>query len=65
MIETLEDGDSFRMEIESELPDNFDDLSQDEKINELERVLDDVDRDSDSGALKARMIEELINKYKD
>lgn len=53
------------MEIESELPADFEELNQDEKVEELEKVLDNIDRDSDSGALKARMIEELIKEYRD
>ncbi|MFB6292449.1 MAG: hypothetical protein ABEI58_03575 [Candidatus Nanohaloarchaea archaeon] len=52
------------MNIESELPEDFDELSDDEKVAELEKLLEDIDRDSESGAIKARMIEELIRSYR-
>ena len=51
------------MEIEAELPDNFDQLPDSEKIEHLEELKDDLDVDTDSGALKKRIIEELIRKY--
>lgn len=51
------------MDIESELPDNFDQLSDEEKIEELEDLKGRLDEDTDSGAIKKRIIEELIRKY--
>lgn len=51
------------MEIESELPENFDELSNSKKVEELENLLEKVDDESDSGLIKSRMIEELIRNY--
>lgn len=51
------------MDIESELPDNFDELSNDKKVEELEELKGRLDDNSDSGAIKKRIIEELIRKY--
>ncbi|MFB6145021.1 MAG: hypothetical protein ABEJ99_00775 [Candidatus Nanohaloarchaea archaeon] len=52
------------MNIESELPENFDQLSDDEKVRELESLLEKIDDGSGSGALKKRMVEELIREYR-
>lgn len=51
------------MDIESELPDDFEDLSDEEKVEELEHLRDNFDEDSDSGIIKQRMVEELIRNY--
>lgn len=51
------------MDIESELPDDFEDLSDEEKVEALEDIKDDFDQDTDSGFLKKRMVEELIENY--
>lgn len=53
------------MEIESELPEDFEQLSDEEKIEALEELKEGFDDDSDSGAIKKRMVEELILHYKD
>lgn len=53
------------MEIESELPEDFDELSEEEKIEHLEDIKDGFDEESDSGFLKKRMVEELIRSYRD
>lgn len=52
------------MNIEAELPVNFDELSNDEKIEELEKLKADLSGDSDSEVLKRRMVEELIESYR-
>ena len=52
------------MDIETELPEDFDELSDEEKISELENLKSDLDTGSDSGFIKKRMIEELIRKYR-
>ncbi|MFQ3275505.1 MAG: hypothetical protein ACI9LV_000589 [Candidatus Nanohaloarchaea archaeon] len=51
------------MDIESELPEDFEDLSDEEKVESLEDIKDDFDEETDSGLLKKRMVEELINSY--
>lgn len=51
------------MNIESELPENFEELSDEEKIEELEKIKDQFDEDTDSGLMKKRMVEELIRTY--
>lgn len=51
------------MDIESELPDNFEELSDDGKVEALEDIKDNFDEDTDSGLLKKRMVEELIENY--
>lgn len=51
------------MNIESELPGNFDELSSGEKIRELEKLKQNLDTSSDSGRIKKRIIEELIREY--
>ncbi|MFB6208614.1 MAG: hypothetical protein ABEJ56_00575 [Candidatus Nanohaloarchaea archaeon] len=52
------------MEIESELPQDFEELPDEEKVSELEEVLERLDSGTDSGALKKRMVEELIRHYR-
>lgn len=51
------------MNIESELPENFEGFSDEEKVEALKTIKDDFDEDTDSGLLKKRMVEELINTY--
>jgi len=51
------------MDIESELPDNFEQLSNEEKVEALEQIKDDFDEETDSGFLKKRMVEELVENY--
>ena len=53
------------MDIESELPENFDDLTDDEKIKELRKLEELLDDETDAGILKKRMVEELIRVYSD
>lgn len=51
------------MNIESELPDDFNDLSDEKKVAHLERLERKIDDSDDSGAVKKRMIQELKRKY--
>lgn len=51
------------MNIESELPEDFDQMSDDDKVEALEELLDELQGDSDSDVLKRRMVEELIESY--
>jgi|GEM_PF-616410 len=51
------------MNIESELPSDFKELSDSEKIEELREIVDGFDESNDSGILKKRMVEELISYY--
>jgi acyl-CoA-binding protein len=51
------------MDIESELPEDFEDFSDEEKVEALEEIKDGFDEDTDSGFLKKRMVEELISNY--
>lgn len=51
------------MNIESELPEDFDELDKEQKIEKLEQLKSRLDADSESGALKRRIIEEMIRKY--
>lgn len=53
------------MDIESELPEDFESMSEEKKIEELESIKDGFDLDTDSGILKKRMVEELIHSYQD
>lgn len=53
------------MNIESELPEGFDELSDKEKVEKLEDIKDGFDERSDSGIIKKRMVEELIRSYQD
>ena len=48
------------MEIETELPENFDQLSPEQKVQKLEEIKKDIQDSSDSGALKERLVEEMI-----
>ena len=52
------------MDIESELPEGFENMSDEQKIEELEKIKDGFDLDTDSGILKKRMVEELIQSYR-
>ncbi|MFT4893102.1 MAG: hypothetical protein ACI8Z7_000900 [Candidatus Nanohaloarchaea archaeon] len=51
------------MDIESELPENFEDFSDEEKVVALKDIKDNFDEETDSGLLKKRMVEELIESY--
>lgn len=51
------------MDIESELPDGFEEFSDAEKVDALEDIKDSFDESTDSGLLKKRMVEELIKSY--
>lgn len=51
------------MNIEAELPEGFDELSDEEKVEELEELKQRLKGDSDSELLKRRMVEELIESY--
>lgn len=53
------------MDIEAELPEDFDELSNEEKIEELEKLEQQLDNSSDADLIKKRMVEELIRKYSD
>lgn len=52
------------MNIEAELPSDFDDLSDEEKIEELEALKEELGGDSDPDVMKRRLIEELIDTYR-
>ncbi|MFB6147851.1 MAG: hypothetical protein ABEJ66_03120 [Candidatus Nanohaloarchaea archaeon] len=52
------------MEIEAELPDDFDALEDSEKVKKLEELREEVDSSTDAGAVKERIIEELIRNYR-
>lgn len=52
------------MDIESLLPNDFDELNSEEKVKHLESILDKFDESTDTGVLKKRMVEELIRNYK-
>jgi len=53
------------MDIESELPDEFDSFSTEKKIKELERLEEVFDEETDSGIIKKRMVQELVRHYKE
>lgn len=53
------------MDIESELPSDFEQLSDQEKVSELEELLNNLQGSDDSARLKKRIVEELIRKYSD
>lgn len=53
------------MEIEAELPEDFDDMSDGRKVEELESLKDDIDGSTDAGAVKERILEELIRSYRE
>ncbi|MFB6193265.1 MAG: hypothetical protein ABEK00_03350 [Candidatus Nanohaloarchaea archaeon] len=52
------------MEIESELSEGFDSLSDDEKVKELRELKNDLEEE-DENIVKVRMVEELIASYQD
>lgn len=51
------------MDIEAELPNDFDQLSDEDKVNELDKLLEAIDASDDSGRLKKRIVEELKRNY--
>lgn len=53
------------MDIEAELPEDFDQLSKEKKIKELEELDKKLDNSTDSGAVKKRMVQELIRRYRE
>ncbi|MFB6214083.1 MAG: hypothetical protein ABEJ07_05990 [Candidatus Nanohaloarchaea archaeon] len=53
------------MEIESELPADFEELDEEDKIKELEQLKKSIDASTDAGAIKERIVEELIREYRD
>lgn len=53
------------MNIEAELPDDFDELSSEEKIKELDKLEDQLEGDDDSTVLKKRMVQELKRSYEE
>ena len=53
------------MNIEAELPDDFDELSPKEKIEELDDLEDQLEGEDDSTVLKRRMIQELKRSYRE
>lgn len=53
------------MNIEAELPENFDQLSSEEKIEELDKLEDSLEGDDDSTFVKKRIIQELKRSYKE
>jgi len=52
------------MNIESELPEDFEDLAEERKVDELEKIRNSFDTGKDSGLIKKRMVEELIRSYR-
>lgn len=53
------------MNIEAELPKNFDELSSDQKVEELDKLEQQLEGDDDSTVLKKRMIQELKRSYRE
>jgi|AntDeeMetagen285_2_1112576.scaffolds.fasta_scaffold11171_3 hypothetical protein len=53
------------MNIEAELPANFDELSTEEKIAHLDQLEDQLKGDDDSTFLKKRMVQELKRSYRE
>jgi hypothetical protein len=51
------------MDVESELPEDFEELPDEKKVEELEALKRQIDDATDAGALKKRIVEELIRKY--
>ena len=51
------------MDIEAELPTDFDELSTEEKVKELEKLEEKLKGNDDSTILKRRMVEELKRSY--
>lgn len=52
------------MDIEAKLPEDFDELPDDKKVEELEALQDEIDGGTDAGAIKQRIVEELIRNYR-
>lgn len=52
------------MDIEAELPDDFENLSNESKVEELQKLKEKLGSDQ-TDILKERMIEELIRNYKE
>lgn len=52
------------MDIEAELPEDFDSLSAEEKVSELQELKKRFEEE-DENLIKIRMIEELISNYRD
>lgn len=48
------------MNIEAELPEDFEDFSTERKVRELERLKEEL---GDEGPLKVRLVEEMIRTY--
>ncbi len=53
------------MDIEAELPADFDELKDEEKIEKLEELEKKLGNGSDADLIKKRMVQELIRKYRD
>lgn len=53
------------MNIEAELPSNFDELSTSEKIEELDNLEARLEGEDDSTILKKRMVQELKRSYRE
>lgn len=53
------------MDIEAELPEDFESMSAQEKVEELESLKEKLEDDSDAGAVKKRILGEMIRKYSD
>ncbi|WP_414836357.1 hypothetical protein [Candidatus Nanohalococcus occultus] len=51
------------MNIEAELPEDFDELSDEKKVEELEELEKKIDDTDDAGMVKKRMIQELKRNY--
>jgi len=51
------------MNIESQLPEGFDDMSDKDKVRELKSLIQEIDENSDAGAVKKRIVEEMIREY--
>lgn len=53
------------MDIEAELPEEFEQLSDEQKVEELRVLEQRIDGSTDSGAIKKRMVQELIRRYRE
>lgn len=53
------------MNIEAELPNDFDELGSEEKIKELDKLEERLEGDDDSTILKRRMVQELKRSYRE
>ncbi|MFB6190764.1 MAG: hypothetical protein ABEJ91_04305 [Candidatus Nanohaloarchaea archaeon] len=51
------------MDVESELPEDFEELPDEKKVDELEALKQRIDDSTDAGTLKKRIVEELVRKY--